>query len=58
METYEIMYWSAYDGCRHAEAVEGWDEDDAVSAFYGQHRGQMVDVLGVEYVGESELVFA
>jgi hypothetical protein len=50
MSVYEIEY--ADEHGNHAEAVEGWDREDAIHAWRAQHSGERVRLLDAIRIGE------
>jgi len=56
MSAFEIQY--ADDHGNHAEAVEGWDREDAIHAWRAQHSGQRVRLLDAVRIGEAKEVEA
>jgi hypothetical protein len=56
MLTYEIQYQDAFG--HHAEAIDAWDEQDAVAAFRLQHCGESLHMEDVILMGTSDLELA
>ena len=56
MSVFEIEYEDAHG--RHAEAIEGWDREDAIHHWRAQHSGERVVLLDVSLVGSAEEVAA
>jgi len=56
MSVYEVYYADAYGS--HAEALEAWDDQDAVHQFRADHRGEQVVLVDVVRIGETEEMYA
>ena len=54
MSLFELEYVDSYG--MHAECIEAWDQEAAVQDWRLNHRGELVHLLDVTYVGPAEEV--